>query len=143
MRFEPHPYQRYAIERITAEPNIGMFLEMGLGKTAITLTAVNELRYNRWAVCRCLVIAPKKVAEGTWTQEAQKWDHLKHLRIIPVLGTQKKRVEALCTPADVWVINRENVPWLVDYLRGAGPSIWWCWMSPAASRTPEQSVSGR
>lgn len=121
VRFEPHPYQRYAIERITAEPNVGMFLEMGLGKTVITLTAVNELRYNRWQVCRCLVIAPKKVAEGTWTQEAQKWDHLRHLRIVPVLGTQKKRVEALCTPADVWVINRENVPWLVDYLRGDWP----------------------
>ena len=121
MRFEPPPYQRYAIDRIVAEPSVGMFLEMGLGKTVITLSAVNELRFNRWAVARCLVVAPKKVAEGTWTQEAQKWDHLQHLRIVPVLGTQKKRVEALNTPGDVWIINRENVPWLVDYLRGDWP----------------------
>lgn len=74
----------------------------------ITLTAVNDLKYHRWAVCRCLVVAPKKVAEATWSKEAQKWDHLQHLRIIPVLGTASKRIKALNTPGDVWVINREN-----------------------------------
>ena len=121
MIFEPHPYQRYAIDRIIGQERLGLFLEMGLGKTVITLSAVNELHFNRWAVSRCLVVAPKKVAEGTWTQEAQKWDHLKHLRIIPVLGSQKKRIDALNTPGDVWVINRENVPWLVEYLRNSWP----------------------
>ena len=121
MKFEPHPYQRYAIERIISEERLGLFLEMGLGKTVITLTAVEDLHFNRWAVSRCLVVAPKKVAEGTWTQEAQKWDHLKHLRIVPILGTQKKRIDALNTPGEVWVINRENVPWLVEYLRNSWP----------------------
>lgn len=92
-----------------------------MGKTVITLTAVNELKYNRFAVRRVLVIAPKKVAEATWSKEAAKWDHLKLLRIIPVLGTLKQRIRALNTPADVYVINRENVQWLVDYYRNDWP----------------------
>jgi SNF2 family DNA or RNA helicase len=92
-----------------------------LGKTVITLTAVNELKYNRFAVRRVLVIAPKKVAEATWSKEAAKWDHLKLLRIIPVLGTLKQRIRVLNTPADVYVINRENVQWLVDYYRNDWP----------------------
>ena len=66
MKFIPHSYQRYAIERIISDPAIGLFLDMGLGKTVITLTAINDLRFNRWAVSRCLVVAPKKVAEATW-----------------------------------------------------------------------------
>ena len=117
MKFEPHAYQSYGIHRIVEEPYVGMFLDMGLGKTVITLTAINELVYNRWAVRRVLVVAPKKVAEATWTSEAAKWDHLRGLRIVPVLGSAKKRVQALSTPGDIYVINRENVPWLVDYLR--------------------------
>lgn len=121
MKYNPHNYQRYAIERIISDPALGLFLDMGLGKTVITLTAVNDLRFNRWAVSRCLVVAPKKVAEATWSREAEKWDHLKHLRIIPVLGSAKKRIEALHTPGDVWVINRENVPWLAEYYRNAWP----------------------
>ncbi|QEY33721.1 DEAD/DEAH box helicase [Caproiciproducens galactitolivorans] len=92
-----------------------------MGKTVITLTAVNELKYNRFAIRRVLVIAPKKVAEATWSKEAAKWDHLKLLRIIPVLGTLKQRIRALNTPADVYVINRENVQWLVDYYRNDWP----------------------
>jgi SNF2 family DNA or RNA helicase len=94
---------------------------MGLGKTPIVLTAVNDLKYNRFAVCKVLVIAPKKVAESTWIKEAKKWDHLQMLRIVPVLGSQVKRIKALNTPADIWVINRENVPWIVDYYRNAWP----------------------
>ena len=121
MRFVPHSYQQYAIDRIVSNKRVGLFLSMGLGKTVITLTAVNELRYNRWAVGRVLVIAPKKVAEATWMNEAQKWDHLQHLRIVPVLGPMLKRVKALEEPGDVWVINRENVPWLVDHLRNDWP----------------------
>lgn len=121
MKFIPHSYQRYAIERIITDPALGLFLDMGLGKTVITLTAVNDLRYNRWAVSRCLVVAPKKVAEATWSSEASKWDHLKHLKIVPVLGSAQKRIRGLHTPGDVWVINRENFPWLVDYCRNAWP----------------------
>ena len=79
------------------------------------------MRYNRWAVSRCLVVAPKKVAEATWTSEAGKWDHLRHMRVIPVLGGVQKRVRALYTQGDVWVINRENFPWLVDYYRNDWP----------------------
>jgi SNF2 family DNA or RNA helicase len=94
---------------------------MGLGKTVITLTAINELKYNRFAVRRVLVIAPKKVAEATWSKEAAKWEHLKLLRIIPALGTLKQRIRALNTPADIYVINRENVQWLVDYYRNDWP----------------------
>lgn len=121
MRFIPHSYQKYAADRIVSDPYLGLFLDMGLGKTVITLTAVNELRYNRWEVSRCLVIAPKKVAEATWSKEAEKWDHLRHMKIIPVLGSAQKRIRALDTPGDVWVINRENVPWLVDYYRQDWP----------------------
>lgn len=121
MKFTPHSYQRYAVERIVSDPYLGLFLDMGLGKTVITLTAINDLRYNRWEAARCLVVAPKKVAEATWSREAGKWDHLKHLRIIPVLGGVQKRIRALNTPGDIWVINRENVPWLVDYYRNAWP----------------------
>lgn len=121
MKYEPHNYQAYATQRIVDDPAVGLFLDMGLGKTVITLTAVNELKYNRFQVARCLVVAPKKVAEATWATEAAKWDHLRHLRIIPVLGSAKRRIAALATPGDVWVINRENVPWLVDYCRNDWP----------------------
>ena len=121
MKFTPYNYQRYAIERIITDSRLGLFLDMGLGKTVITLTAVNDLRYNRFAVSRCLVIAPKKVAEATWNNEAEKWDHLKGLRIIRVLGTLKKRIQALNAPGDIWVISRDNVRWLVDYYRNDWP----------------------
>lgn len=121
MRFEPHAYQRYCIERMIQEPYLGLFQDMGLGKTVETLTAINDLRYNRWSVSRVLVIAPKKVAEATWANEAAQWDHLKHLKIVPVLGTEKQRIKALFSPGDIWVINRENVPWLVDYYQQDWP----------------------
>ena len=121
MKYEPYPYQQYCEGRIVGDAAIGLFLDMGLGKTAITLSAINELRYNRWAVQRVLVIAPKKVAEGTWSKEAGKWDHLRHLRISLVCGNRQQRLRALATPADVYVINRDNVAWLVDYFRNAWP----------------------
>ena len=93
----------------------------GLGKTVTTLTAIKELKYNRFQVRKVLVIAPKKVAEGTWTREAAKWDHTNMLRVSPVLGSQAKRIRALNTPADLYIINRENVVWLVDYYRNSWP----------------------
>lgn len=80
MKFVPYPYQQYCIDRIISDPAIGLFLDMGLGKTAITLSAIKDLRYNRWEVSKPLIIAPKKVAEATWTTEAAKWDQLKMMR---------------------------------------------------------------
>lgn len=121
MKYEPHPYQQYCTDRIIADPAVGLFLDMGLGKTVITLTAIEDLKYNRFAVGKVLVIAPKKVAEATWTKEAAKWDHLKGLRVAKVLGSRQQRLRALHSKADVYVINRENVPWLAEYYRNAWP----------------------
>ena len=121
MVFRPHAYQRHCINRIIETKKIGLFLDMGLGKTVTTLTAIRELKYNRFQVRRVLVIAPKKVAEGTWSREKDKWDHTRMLRVSPVLGSLAKRVRALNTPADIYVINRENVTWLVDYYRNDWP----------------------
>lgn len=120
-KFIPHDYQRYCINRVITDDKLGLFLDMGLGKTVITLTAINDLRYNRFAIGKTLVVAPKKVAEDTWTREVQKWEHLKLLRVIPVLGSQQKRIRALNTSADVYVINRENVPWLAEYYQNCWP----------------------
>lgn len=121
MKFIPHNYQQYCINRILSDSALGLFLDMGLGKTVITLTAIQELRFHRFAVSRVLVIAPKKVAEATWSKEAAKWDHLKMLRISTVLGSAAKRIRALNTPADIYIINRENVAWLVDHYRNDWP----------------------
>jgi len=120
-KYVPHAYQRYCINRVLTDEALGLFLDMGLGKTVITLTAVNDLKYNRFAVGKVLVIAPKKVAEATWSKETEKWDHLKLLRVVPVLGSTTKRIRALNTPADVYVINRDNVAWLVEHYRNAWP----------------------
>lgn len=121
MIFKPHGYQQHCINKIIEIKKLGLFLDMGLGKTVTTLTAVKELKYNRFLVRKVLVIAPKKVAEGTWTREKDKWDHTKMLRVSPVLGSRAKRVRALNTPADLYIINRENVVWLVDYYRNSWP----------------------
>lgn len=121
MKFIPHDYQRYCITRILQTEFLALLLDMGLGKTVITLTAVNDLKYNRFLIRKCLVIAPKKVAEDTWTREQEKWEHLRLLKISPVLGSLNKRIKALANPADIFVINRENVQWLVDYYRNDWP----------------------
>lgn len=96
------------------EPRLGLFLNMGLGKTVISLTAINEMIFYKKTAKRVLVIAPKRVAETTWTDEKDKWDHLKHLRVAKILGAKKDRIQAAESEADVYVINRENIPWLVD-----------------------------
>jgi len=121
MKFEPHPYQQYCIDRLITDSAIGLLLDMGLGKTVIVLTAIADLKYNRFQIGKALVIAPKIVAESTWSAEAQKWDHLQLLRMSQVLGSETKRICALTKPADVYVINRENVVWLVDYYRNEWP----------------------
>lgn len=92
-----------------------LMLDMGMGKTVITLTAINDLLYDYFDVAKVLVIAPLRVAETTWTDECQQWNHLAGLTISPVIGTLSERVRALKTKADVYTINRENVVWLVDY----------------------------
>ena len=137
MQFSPHDYQRYCVEKILETPKLGLFLDMGLGKTVITLTAIRQLMYDRFQVRKVLVIAPKKVAEGTWTLEKDKWEHTKILRVSQVLGSAAKRIKALHTPADIYITNRENVVWLVDYYRNDWPFD----MSPAALRVTVQNGS--
>lgn len=119
--FIPHNYQQYCIDRIISDPAIGLFLDMGLGKTAITLSAIKKLKYEYWRSAKVLIIAPKKVAESTWSKEAAKWNQLQSLRFSFVLGTAAKRIKALNTSADIYMINRENVTWLVDYYRNKWP----------------------
>lgn len=121
MEFKPHKYQAYAVERIMDTPAVGLFLEMGLGKTAITLTAIDRLLYDSFDAAKVLIIAPKRVAEDTWSRESSKWNHTKHLRISKVLGDAKKREAALKADADIYVINRENVQWLVGFLGSKWP----------------------
>ena len=125
MIFKPHKYQEYAIDRIVAEDHVGLLLDMGLGKTAIMLSAISELIYDRLEVRRVLVIAPKKVSEATWQTEGRKWDNLSHLRFSTVLGTARARERALEADADIYVINRENVAWLCErYFRNGRADSW-------------------
>jgi SNF2 family DNA or RNA helicase len=113
MQYVPHEYQRYATNKILEQNAVGLFLDMGLGKTVIALTAVNELLFNYFDVSNVLVIAPLRVAQTTWPDEMRKWNHLQHLTVSKVLGSAKERRAALRTTADIHVINRENVEWLV------------------------------
>lgn len=119
MKFIPHAYQLHAIRWIVDHPEAGLFLEMGLGKTAITLTAIQELMWDRFEVGKVLVIAPLRVAATVWDAEAAKWDHLGMLRVVKVLGTREQRLAALAQDADIYVINRENVSWLEAHFRQA------------------------
>lgn len=121
MIYTPHAYQEHAKQHIIGNPAAGLFIDMGLGKTVISLTAADYLRNDAFEVDKVLVIAPKKVAEDTWTTEAAKWDHLRHLRISRILGTAKQRKKALHAKADIYVINRENVVWLIAQLGGHWP----------------------
>lgn len=112
-----HEYQRQVVRHIIGHPGCGIFLGMGLGKTSITLAAVQELMYDRFEIGKVLIIAPKIVAESTWEAEAKKWDDFRRLRFARVLGTKEKRIEALAQDADIYLINRENVVWLAEYYR--------------------------
>ena len=118
MRFTPHDYQRFAIDFIKEHTNAAVFLDMGLGKTVITLTALDDLLFDSFEVSRVLVVCPLRVAKTTWPQEIAKWDHLRHLRYSVVVGTPKERVAALGRPAELYIINRENVEWLVKHYAG-------------------------
>ena len=115
MKYTPHEYQAYCIDYLLAHSVAGLFLKPGMGKTSIALTAAERLLYDSFDVSKILVIAPLRVAEDTWSRESEKWDHLRHLRVSRVLGNAKQRRAVLAIRADVYCINRENVPWLVEY----------------------------
>lgn len=114
MKYSPHDYQTYAVDYIETHPISTVFLDMGLGKTSITLTAINDLLFDSFEVHRVLVIAPLRVARDTWTAEVDKWDHLQNLICSVAVGTESERKAALMRPADIYIINRENVQWLVE-----------------------------
>ncbi|PRT78161.1 DEAD/DEAH box helicase [Streptococcus anginosus] len=113
MKYFPHDYQRYATDFIINNPISAVLLEMGLGKSVISLSAINELMLDYFDVSRTLVIAPLRVASATWPNEIKKWDHLKHLTYSVVIGSEKERLDALREPAHIYLINRENVDWLI------------------------------
>ncbi|TVS29812.1 DEAD/DEAH box helicase [Corynebacterium sanguinis] len=121
MKFVPHDYQSTAINFIETHPETALLLQMGLGKTVITLTAIDRLMHDHFDVNRALVIAPIRVARDTWPQETTKWDHLTHLRMAVMVGTATERRHALNQDADIWTINRENIPWLIKELKGQWP----------------------
>ncbi len=114
MKYIPHEYQAYATEFILAHPAAAILLQMGLGKTVITLTAMKAL-FERGEITRALVIAPLRVARDTWPEEIRKWDHLKDLSFAAAVGSAEERTAALRRDAQIHIINRENVPWLVEY----------------------------
>ena len=124
--FTPYPHQVAGINWILDHPAAGLFWGMGTGKTVTTLTAINRLLYDYMEDGPALVIAPKRVAEDTWSKEAAKWEHLRHLQVVKIMGTAKQRIDALRSVyegpyADVYIINRENVVWLIDHLGGRWP----------------------
>lgn len=114
MKYNPHDYQRYATEYIESHPEAAVFLDMGLGKTSITLTALNNLLFDYFDVHRILVVAPLRVARNTWSDEIEKWEHLHNLTFAIAVGTEKERLEALRKQADITMINRENLQWLIE-----------------------------
>lgn len=120
--FKPHPYQTKAINHILNHPEAALFLGMGMGKTIITLTALEELTLNRWQTLHTLVIAPKRVAEATWPTEIAKWAHLRGLRYRVVCGDAKARATAALADADIHIISRDNIAWLATC-----PAVPWRW----------------
>ena len=117
MRYEPHEYQRFAINYIEEHPFAAVLLDMGLGKTSITLTAIADLLFDSFEVHKVLVIAPLRVARDTWSAELQKWDQLHHLTYSVAVGSEAERKAALTKKADIYIINRENVQWLIEKSR--------------------------
>ena len=117
MQYVPHPYQRYAIDFIESHPVAALILDMGLGKTSVTLTAIADLMFDRFEISRVLVIAPLRVARMTWPDELAQWDHLHYLTFAVAVGTEQERRAAVLQDADITIINRENLPWLVEKSR--------------------------
>ncbi|MEG0165907.1 DEAD/DEAH box helicase [Anaerorhabdus sp.] len=121
MEFKPHEYQLMSLKHLEQNTSAGLFLDCGLGKTVVTLTFLKELLYDYFVTGKILVIAPLRVAEDTWSREIEKWDHLNTLTISKVLGPPKRREDALTNQADIYIINRENVEWIVDYYKKTWP----------------------
>lgn len=117
MKYQPYDYQAYAENFILEHKRAGLFLDMGMGKTVITLTAIEKLLYDYFCVNKVLVIAPLRVAKETWGTEASKWEHLSDLKLSLIMGNSKERIQALNTKADIYIINRENIAWLVEYYK--------------------------
>lgn len=114
MKYNPHSYQEYAIKFIESHPISALFLDMGLGKTSITLSAINNLLFDSFEIHKVLTICPLRVARNTWCDEIKKWDHLNNIKYSIVVGTEKERISALNEKADIYIINRENIDWLVN-----------------------------
>ena len=114
MEFKPHDYQKYATEFIESHPIAAVILQMGLGKTVCTLTAIEHLMYDTFEVSKVLIVAPLRVAKVTWSDEIDKWDHLSHLTYSVAVGSEKERLSALKKKADLYMINRENLQWLIE-----------------------------
>ncbi|MBA5256217.1 MULTISPECIES: SNF2-related protein [Lactobacillales] len=114
MKFVPHNYQKYAIDFIKDHKTAALLLDMGLGKTVTTLTAIKDLMHDDFTIQRVLIIAPLRVTQSTWPTEIQKWDHLKDLSYSVVLGTPSQRMAALQNNANIYLINRENLDWLIN-----------------------------
>lgn len=123
MKYKPHEYQLVAIAHILENPYAGCFLDMGLGKTSITLTAL-EFLINSVEIRKPLIIGPKLVTEQTWSAEIAKWDHTKNLKLSRIIGTEKERIAALYRPADMYAVSRDNIAWLVQYLLKQPKKIW-------------------
>lgn len=121
MRFVPHDYQKAAIEHELEHKACGLFMDMGLGKSVVALTGMDILQNDTFEIRRWLVIGTKKIVQSVWRQEAKKWDHLKHLTFSTVMGTERQRKEALKAKAHIYLINRENVAWLVSQAQGKWP----------------------
>lgn len=114
MKYNPHDYQKFAIEYIKSHPIAAVILAMGMGKTSITLTAIEELLYDSFEIHKVLIIAPLRVASTVWSDEIKQWDHLRHLRYSKILGTEKERLAGIKKDADIYLINRENLQWLIE-----------------------------
>lgn len=140
MNFKPHPYQQAAKQWVIEKPKCGLFLPMGLGKTVIALTAICELMYDRFEIGKVLIIAPIRVVKSTWPNEIRKWRHTQKLSYSMLVGDKKSRIKAARQEADIYLINRENVAWLVDYWRSDWPydmvviDELSCFKSPQAKR---------
>lgn len=107
-----HNYQKACVEHIIEHPYCGLFLDLGLGKTVTALTAIEALMFDYCEVDSALIIAPKRVAESVWQEEAQNWEHLRHLTFSKIIGTPKQRQEAIRTKANIYIISRDNIAWL-------------------------------
>lgn len=121
MEYKPYYYQDFAEKFILDNPEAGLLLDMGMGKTVTSLSAADKLLNDYFAVSKVLVIAPLKPAKETWPPEVKKWNHLKHLKLSLILGSKAERIAACEQEADIYIVNRENVVWLVDFFKSKWP----------------------